>query len=74
MGGDYAARFNAIYPKLAQKHGVALYPFFLDGVALAAGLKLEDGMHPNSKGVDVMVEKMEPAITQFLGTISTVKN
>jgi len=74
MGTDYAARFNAIYPKLAQKHGVALYPFFLDGVALAAGLKLEDGMHPNSKGVDVMVEKMEPAITQFLGTISTVKN
>ncbi|WP_028746403.1 arylesterase [Rhizobium mesoamericanum] len=74
MGGDYAARFNPIYQKLAQKHGVALYPFFLDGVALEAGLKLEDGMHPNSKGVDMMVEKMEPAITQFLGTISTVKN
>ncbi|MBD9449152.1 MULTISPECIES: arylesterase [unclassified Rhizobium] len=74
MGGDYAARFNSIYEKLAQKHGVALYPFFLDGVALDAGLKLEDGMHPNSKGIDVMVEKMEPAITQFLGTISTVKN
>ncbi|MDQ0560786.1 acyl-CoA thioesterase-1 [Rhizobium mesoamericanum] len=74
MGGDYAARFNQIYQKLAQKHGIALYPFFLDGVALEAGLKLEDGMHPNSKGVDVMVEKMEPAITQFLGTISTVKN
>ena len=74
MGGDYAAQFNSIYQKLAQKHGVALYPFFLDGVALDAGLKLEDGMHPNSKGIDVMVEKMEPAITQFLGTISTVKN
>jgi len=74
MGGDYAAQFNSIYQKLAQKHGVALYPFFLDGVALDAGLKLDDGMHPNSKGIDVMVEKMEPAITQFLGTISTVKN
>ena len=74
MGGDYAARFNPIYEKLAKKHGVALYPFFLDGVVLDAGLKLEDGMHPNSKGVDVMVQKMEPAITQFIGTISTVKN
>ncbi len=74
MGGDYAAQFNSIYQKLAQKHGVALYPFFLDGVALDAGLKLDDGMHPNSRGIDVMVEKMEPAITQFLGTISTVKN
>ncbi|EPE95855.1 arylesterase [Rhizobium grahamii] len=74
MGGDYAAQFNSIYQKLAQKHGVALYPFFLDGVALDASLKLDDGMHPNSKGINVMVEKMEPAITQFLGTISTVKN
>ncbi|MBB3316449.1 acyl-CoA thioesterase-1 [Rhizobium sp. BK181] len=74
MGGDYAAQFNSIYQKLAQKHGVALYPFFLDGVALDASLKLDDGMHPNSRGIDVMVEKMEPAITQFLGTISTVKN
>jgi acyl-CoA thioesterase-1 len=74
MGGDYAARFNPIYEKLAQKHGVALYPFFLDGVAQDAALKLEDGMHPNTKGVEVMVVKMEPAITQFIGTISTVKN
>lgn len=74
MGGDYAERFNPIYRKLAEKHGVALYPFFLDGVVLDAGLKLEDGMHPNAKGVDVMVEKMKPAITQFLGTFPSVKN
>ncbi len=33
MGKDYAAKFNPIYPKLAQKYGVPLYPFFLDGVA-----------------------------------------
>ncbi len=74
MGGDYAARFNPIYEKLAKKHGLTLYPFFLDGVVLDAALKLEDGMHPNSKGVDTMVQKMEPAITQFIGTLPTVKN
>jgi acyl-CoA thioesterase I len=74
MGGDYAARFNPIYEKLAKKHGLTLYPFFLDGVVLDASLKLEDGMHPNSKGVDTMVQKMEPAITQFIGTLPTVKN
>lgn len=73
MGGDYAARFNPIYQKLADKHGLPLYPFFLDGVALDAGLKLEDGMHPNAKGVDIMVEKMEPIVTKFVETISTVK-
>ncbi|MBB3594491.1 acyl-CoA thioesterase-1 [Rhizobium sp. BK529] len=73
MGADYAERFNPIYQQLAEKHGVELYPFFLDGVVLDAGLKLDDGMHPNSKGVDVMVEKMAPAVTKFVDTISSVK-
>lgn len=73
MGADYAARFNPIYEKMAHKHDVPLYAFFLDGVVMDASLKLEDGMHPNSKGVDVMVQKMEPAVTNFIRTISTVK-
>src|SRR5690606_3393828 len=50
MGADYAARFNGIYARLAQRHGVPLYPFFLDGVAAHADLQLDDGMHPNAKG------------------------
>ncbi|MBY5837416.1 arylesterase [Rhizobium leguminosarum] len=74
MGGDYAGRFNPIYQKLSEKHGLPLYAFFLDGVALEAGLKLDDGMHPNARGVDVMVEKMEPAVTNFVEAISSVKN
>ncbi len=73
MGADYVARFNPIYQKLSEKHGLPLYAFFLDGVALEAGLKLDDGMHPNARGVDVMVEKMEPAVTNFVETISSVK-
>ncbi|EJC81678.1 lysophospholipase L1-like esterase [Rhizobium leguminosarum bv. trifolii WSM2297] len=73
MGADYAARFNPIYRKLSEKHGVPLYAFFLDGVALDAGLKLEDGMHPNTQGINVMVGKMEADVTNFVGTISTVK-
>ncbi|OWO96449.1 arylesterase [Rhizobium esperanzae] len=74
MGADYAARFNPIYRKLSDKYGVRLYAFFLDGVALDAGLKLDDGMHPNARGVDVMVEKMEADVTNFIDTISSVKN
>ncbi|MBY5546904.1 arylesterase [Rhizobium leguminosarum] len=74
MGADYAARFNPIYQKLSDKHGLPLYAFFLDGVALEAGLKLDDGMHPNARGIDVMVEKMEPAVTNFVEAISSVKN
>ncbi|NLS05687.1 arylesterase [Rhizobium sp. P32RR-XVIII] len=73
MGADYAARFNPIYQKLAEKYQVPLYAFFLDGVVTDASLKLEDGMHPNAKGIDVMVQKIEPAVTQFIGTISSLK-
>lgn len=73
MGEDYAKRFNAIYPRLAEKHGLSLYPFFLDGVVLDQSLQLEDRMHPNSKGVDVMVEKSMPAVEAFVKTIGAQK-
>lgn len=66
MGKDYADRFNPIYPKLAQKYGVPLYPFFLDGVAAQKALQLEDGMHPNEKGVAAMVAKFLPTIEKSL--------
>ncbi len=66
MGKDYAAKFNPIYPKLAQKYGVPLYPFFLDGVATKKDLLLEDGMHPNEKGVEAMVANFMPTIEKSL--------
>lgn len=62
LGPDYVASFNAIYPDLAKKWDLELYPFFLDGVAATSGLLLEDGMHPNAKGVDRMVEGMMPML------------
>jgi acyl-CoA thioesterase I len=37
LGDDYAAAFNAIFPDLAERRGVLLYPFFLEGVAPSAG-------------------------------------
>lgn len=69
MGADYAARFNGIYARLAQKHGVPLYPFFLDGVATHADLQLDDGMHPNAKGVDAMVAAMLQPVETFITSI-----
>lgn len=69
MGEDYAKRFNGIYPRLAEKYGLAFYPFVLDGVAAQAELQLEDGMHPNAKGVGVMIERMLPVMESFVTTI-----
>ncbi len=62
LGPDYAAAFNPIYPDLAEKYDLPLYPFFLDGVAAQSALLLEDGMHPNAEGIDRMVERFLPLI------------
>lgn len=69
-GSDYAARFNSIFPDLAQSAGVPLYPFFLDGVATNAKLNQADGMHPTAEGVDIMVKNILPTVEAFLRAIS----
>lgn len=65
-GADYAAKFNGIYPDLAKTHGVALYPFFLDGVATVANLTQSDGLHPTAAGIDVVVQRILPTVEAFL--------
>jgi acyl-CoA thioesterase I len=66
-GADYATAFDAIYPELAEQHHVLLYPFFLDGVALQPALNQPDGMHPNARGVEVIVERVGPYVMRLLG-------
>lgn len=59
-GADYAKAFDAIFPELAAKYAVSLYPFFLDGVALDPDLVMQDGLHPNEKGVAEIVRRILP--------------
>ncbi len=66
LGPDYAAAFNPIYPRLAKAYGVQLYPFLLDGVLGQRALQLPDGIHPNPKGVDVMVAGVSPLVEKAL--------
>ncbi len=71
LGPDYQFAFDAIYPRLAEKHGVALYPFFLDGVAADRTFLLEDGMHPNAKGIDRIVERMLPDVEKAISAATS---
>lgn len=66
MGKAYEQKFNAIYDTLAKKHAVALYPFFLDGVATNKSLNLGDGIHPNEAGVKAIVENIMPAVIKLI--------
>lgn len=67
LGRDYGAAFNAIFPTIAREQDVRLYPFFLEGVATDPALNLEDGMHPNAKGVAIIVDSMLPSVVKALG-------
>ncbi|GAB4228844.1 MAG: arylesterase [Methyloligellaceae bacterium] len=66
LGADYAARFDSIFPDLAKKHGALLYPFFLEGVAGKQALNLPDGLHPNARGVAVIVARILPYVEKLL--------
>lgn len=69
MGEGYKAAFDAIYPRLAEKHGLTLYPFFLDGVAGDGSLIQEDGLHPTAAGIDKMVERFLPTMEKVLASL-----
>lgn len=66
LGPDYGKTFEAIYPDLAAKYGVLLYPFFLDGVAGNLKLVQPDGMHPNPAGVGIIVERILPKVEELV--------
>jgi acyl-CoA thioesterase-1 len=67
LGRDYAAEYEPVFARLAQKHGAILYPFFLDGVATDAALNQGDGLHPNARGVDVIVARILPYVKKLIG-------
>ena len=69
LGADYTGRFRAVYTRLTKAHDVVFYPFFLDGVAAQPALTLPDGMHPNSRGIDAVVQRILPSVRLLLGRL-----
>lgn len=66
LGPDYVRRFEAIYPDLAARYDLVLYPFFLDGIAGDPALNQPDGLHPTAAGVDVIVRNILPKAADWL--------
>ena len=69
LGREYGADFNTIFPDLAKAHGVALYPFFLDGVAAKPGLNQPDGIHPNAAGVRIIAARVAPHVKRLIAPV-----
>jgi acyl-CoA thioesterase-1 len=66
LGRAYGEEFEAVFPRLAERHDVPLYPFFLEGVAAEPDLNQPDGIHPNAAGVEVIVEQILPTVERWL--------
>lgn len=65
LGVEYRREFDAIYPRLVERHQVLFYPFFLEGVAGAPMLNQADGIHPNARGVAHIVERIVPLASEL---------
>ena len=69
FGAEYAAQFDAIYPRLAKQFGVLFYPFVLNGVAMQAKLNQADGIHPNPEGEKIVVDRIFPDVLKLVGEV-----
>ena len=69
-GEEYSHAFDQIFPELARIHHLPLYPFFLEGVAMKPELNQPDGLHPNERGVAVLVDRIAPVVARLLGNAS----
>jgi acyl-CoA thioesterase I len=73
FGPDYKARFDAVFPDLAARRGLPLYPFFLSGVAGDKALVMPDGLHPNADGVARIVTGIAPLVEENLARLKTAR-
>lgn len=62
-------KFNRLFPRIAKEYAVGFMPDFLEGVAMNSAMNIEDGIHPNTRGVALMVENTLPYVTPVLDTI-----
>ncbi len=53
-GIQYTEEFEAVFPQLAEEFKIPLIPFLLDGVAARPEMNLPDGIHPNSRGHQII--------------------
>ncbi len=66
LGADYKQAFDGIYPALAKAHNLVFMPFLLQDVAQVSDLNQGDGLHPNGKGVAVIVRNLLPYVTEAM--------
>lgn len=65
-GGDYLARFGAVFGQLARRNDAELVPFLLEGVAGDSTLNQDDMIHPNVSGQKILAANVWPVLQRAL--------
>ncbi|MFW5927470.1 MAG: arylesterase [Wenzhouxiangella sp.] len=67
LGPTYIERFEAVYPRLAERFDVALVPFFLEDLFDRPGMLMQDGIHPTVEAQPEMLDNLWPHLASLLG-------
>ncbi len=71
LGADYGRAFHAVFTEAAKRRvQLVFFPFFLEGVAGERALNQADGIHPNSRGVAEMIQRILPVTEQLLDRVA----
>lgn len=70
LGEPYVTAFDGMYPALAKQYDLLLYPFFLDGIVMNPSYNLPDGLHPNPKGVAIIVDRILPKVEELIAKVA----
>jgi acyl-CoA thioesterase-1 len=66
LGNDYETAFRAVFDRLGKRPGLIYDPFFLQGVATDPALNQADGLHPNPRGVKILVARLLPLVDRLI--------
>jgi acyl-CoA thioesterase-1 len=66
-GPEYVRAFRQVYADLSKEYDVRFVPFLLLGVAGDAALNQGDGIHPNSRGAQIVADLVWTELQPLLG-------
>ena len=69
MGLDYGRQFDSIFSELAKRNSAGLVPFILENVGGVRELNLPDGMHPTTKGHEIIAANVWKVLEPVLRSL-----
>jgi len=66
LGPMYLERFEAVYPRLAERYDIQLLEFFLQDLFDQPGMLMPDGIHPSVEAQPSLADQIEPVVREVL--------